>query len=699
MRGRCGLEIVWFTLLLLSRATFALANRGDANCDGFVDGADVASLMEAVFSGTDCAGADVNDDGAVSGADLVALNVELASGDDQPTATPESSETATAEATPTVPPPPGPRIVFFGLAAADGRRLAPRDTIDGVDIYERATGRGFRVVVEATIGASGKLAGARVFVSGGRPDLQIESSRPLGDGSAKVCDAGVPGIDPPDFGSSPAIDDTLNDLGCRFNAATNRASVCTLDDLLRNDFVNADARIQFCGLFDSFLEVPSGETRLTVQLADSEGTIGERKRIVVRVGLGPFPTSTTTPSIGRAATATVTPALTATATPPSPPPNHTSTVEPTATIQASSTPTVTPSIASSATPTGSRPPSQTATRTPTAVRTATATATTTSMRTSTPTATPSLVPSPTPTGSRPPSQTATRTPTAVRTATATATTTSMRTSTPTATPSLVPSPTPTGSPVPSRTATRTQTTARTATSSATPTSTRTPTRTATRTSTGTVTRTRPYTGTPTPTGGASGPSVTFFGIANANGTLSTPIATATNGVPIYSRVLGSGFLIVVEGRRNGTVSIGQTAFNYDPGDAQVRPALQIISSRPLGNGSSTVCDNQPPDFGGVPAVSPPSFEVTQPISDSINDLGCRFLDGTGSPGGRPSTDACVLQLSGEYRFANSQSQVQFCSTVSQALRFPRGDTLLTVRLANVNGVTGSPVQIIVRTES
>jgi hypothetical protein len=107
----------------------------------------------------------------------------------------------------------------------------------------------------------------------------------------------------------------------------------------------------------------------------------------------------------------------------------------------------------------------------------------------------------------------------------------------------------------------------------------------------------------------------------------------------------------------------------------------------------------PNDFGGVPAVSPPNFDVNQPTSDAINDFGCRFVDGSGNPGGRPANSACVLFPNGEYRFANPQSLLEFCATMAQPMKFPKGDTLLTVRLRDVKGRTGETRQIIVRSQS
>jgi hypothetical protein len=87
------------------------------------------------------------------------------------------------------------------------------------------------------------------------------------------------------------------------------------------------------------------------------------------------------------------------------------------------------------------------------------------------------------------------------------------------------------------------------------------------------------------------------------------------------------------------------------------------------------------------------------ISNAINDFACRFVDGSGNPVGRQATSACVLGTDGDYHFAIAQSQIQFCDTVSKPVAFPKGDTLLTVRLRDMNGITGQPMQIILRSDS
>ena len=324
-----------------------------------------------------------------------------------------------------------------------------------------------------------------------------------------------------------------------------------------------------------------------------------------------------------------------------------------------------------------------------------------------PTFTPTLTPTPVP----PP---ASRTPTPTHTPTRTPTHTPPPT--PTRTPSAAPSGTPT--PTPSRIP-ATPTPSLTQASSATPTPTRpspTPTRSPTRTpsprpsATPTSTTTPTCTSTPSPTvspTAAPGPVVTFFGLTNQDDTLLSPTPSA-GGPQVFSRAMGSGFSIVVEGApgpskaRVGPCASGvynAVSESCTP-DLSSFPDLQIEASNPLGNGSPAVCDRSGAHAGGVPGVAPVTFDpATNPnIINIVNDLACRFIDGTGAPIGRPSTYACVKHLpSEEYGFADPRSTIEFClSTVTSVEEFPPGtDTTLTVRLRDVNGKVGAPAQIII----
>ena len=117
-------------------------------------------------------------------------------------------------------------------------------------------------------------------------------------------------------------------------------------------------------------------------------------------------------------------------------------------------------------------------------------------------------------------------------------------------------------------------------------------------------------------------------------------------------------------------------------------------SRELGDGSSIVCDDTIPNIGGVPAS--PNFNTTQPISNAINDLGCRFLDGSGNPSGRGPDEACTMFEDGLARFIVPTSTAQFCAGIAEPFGFPEGDTVVTVRARDVGGSAGAPASFVAR---
>jgi hypothetical protein len=235
-----------------------------------------------------------------------------------------------------------------------------------------------------------------------------------------------------------------------------------------------------------------------------------------------------------------------------------------------------------------------------------------------------------------------------------------------------------------RTPTDTRTQTRTVTSSRTATVTRTP----------TVTRTRTLTGTPTPTARV-GADITFVGLARANDSLLDPVGVTDQGWPIYQRQFGYLFSVVVEAKPGPSRRpVGSNAFRSDPSDPAQRPDLEVIVSRPLGDGSAAVCDNMLPEIGGVPAST--GFDLTQPISNAINDLACRFVNGSGTPGGRGGSEACVRGDDGDYHFVNGTSTVQFCALIAEPFGFPIGDTVVTVRAHDVSGSPGPAASFVVR---
>ncbi|MBI4516091.1 MAG: hypothetical protein HY699_09790 [Deltaproteobacteria bacterium] len=638
------LRLAAFALTLLASVAGAGVS-GDADCNGYLDPADLDALIESSFGTYDCPDADINGDGSVGAADVAAL-LQLLSHPATPT--PIAS---------------GPVVTFFGLASSAGEAALPiAITDDGVPIFWRPVGVGFKLVIEGAPGSSGKMVGRIVEPITGRPDLQLESDQGLGNGGYDRCPGTVPGISPPDFGPGPLIDAALRAFACGFQATTTRTTACTLGPFGNADWVGAATQVQFCLQVEALRQFPPGQTQLSVQLRDVDGNAGPVQHLVVLVGATPPPTNTRTPT----PTATTVPTNTRTATRP-----HTATATP--------------------------PPSRTltATATPTGFATSTWTATATAVLTAPPTATKTRTATPSATGGTPPStSTPTRTVTASPIRSATAPFTSTPTASPSRTtplPSATRSATPTLAPSASATATRTATRPPTITPSRSPTPQPTPTRSVTRTPT------RIPTSTPSPSEDA-GPVVSFFGLANADYALATPTATTPEGIPIYQRAFGYSFVLVVEGRPGSSRQrVGGSSFNYDPTDPTVRPDLQIQVNRPLGNGSAAVCDNSLPTLGGIPAVDPPSFELTQPISDALNDLGCRFLNGAGTPGGRSQADACTVFIDGTYHFVDkNNSTIQFCGQIANRFAFPSGETLVTVRLRDQGKNLGPPAQLIIR---
>jgi hypothetical protein len=200
--------------------------------------------------------------------------------------------------------------------------------------------------------------------------------------------------------------------------------------------------------------------------------------------------------------------------------------------------------------------------------------------------------------------------------------------------------------------------------------------------------------TATPQEPALGPVISYLGVSSADDRPVANSGTDAAGRPIFERLLGSGLNIIVEARRGAdNAAPGNSA--YDQGGDL--PDLQLLVSRPLGDGSTAVCDVDPEGInGGVPATDPPVFSAAN--ADAINDLGCRVNDGTGAALGRPPGQACTRFASGDFGFVDQSSSVQFCLPIALAWSFPQGDTIVTARLRSVRGNLGDPLQIVVRVE-
>jgi hypothetical protein len=185
-----------------------------------------------------------------------------------------------------------------------------------------------------------------------------------------------------------------------------------------------------------------------------------------------------------------------------------------------------------------------------------------------------------------------------------------------------------------------------------------------------------------------GPIVTFFGAARADGSTVQPKSVDKKGIPTYISAVGSGFILVVEGKPGASgLEPARSVYAYVPGDPKSRPDLEIEANRNMGDGSPAVCDRSRPNIGGIPGINPPSFTETQRVSDAINDLACRFETFV------ESDASCTLAKNGEYSFINQDSTVQFCMIVARAWAFPPGETLLSVRLRDTQGNPGPVKQM------
>lgn len=210
----------------------------------------------------------------------------------------------------------------------------------------------------------------------------------------------------------------------------------------------------------------------------------------------------------------------------------------------------------------------------------------------------------------------------------------------------------------------------------------------------TVTATPVDTGTPTPTATPAPPQLLYFGVARADDLVQTPNGVDDAGRPIYERIQGQGMTLVVEGRR-GSVRLVEEA--YDPLD--FAPGVEIIASRPLGDGSPAVCDYDPPIIGGIPGVDPLEFRDDQMVRDAVADLGCRFNDGTGAPVGRNGNNACTRDVGALFSFVDARTELQYCLPIAKAWAFPPGDTIVAARVRDLAGRVSEVREIVIRVPS
>jgi hypothetical protein len=150
------------------------------------------------------------------------------------------------------------------------------------------------LVVEGAPGPSGLLPGSSLMAMppSNRADLQIQNTKPMGNGSPAVCDVGpvseggggIPGIDPPNFDPlNVTVTNTLNDFACRFESFS-LGSACTQTDATgESRTISPLAAVQFCNIVASTEVLAPGENVLTAKLRDVGGNLGPTAQIVIRV--------------------------------------------------------------------------------------------------------------------------------------------------------------------------------------------------------------------------------------------------------------------------------------------------------------------------------------------------------------------------------------------------------------------------------
>ena len=219
----------------------------------------------------------------------------------------------------------GPIPRFIGPVDQDGclgccefsceRTPSPTPEFDaqGRQVFRRGSGL-FLFVAEASNGTSGRQPGSEgVFSAGaiqpitnasGRPSIQGIPSLDMGNGSTAIdCRGihlgGVKGM-PNALTIPPGSDVTtgLIDMACRFELESTSMSACTRDRFGGYAFVNPSTTRQYCYQVPAAAELPRGDNVFAFQFLDTNGNLGPRKEIVIRVdpNFNPGPTLTPTPT-------------------------------------------------------------------------------------------------------------------------------------------------------------------------------------------------------------------------------------------------------------------------------------------------------------------------------------------------------------------------------------------------------------------
>jgi len=246
-----------------------------------------------------CLPGDANHDGRITVDEILTAvtNALNGCGVPLPTRTPTPSPTPTRQ---------GPIVTYLGVLKHITGCVCctvpcdPEPTPyleNGRQVFEVPGGQLLLVVEGRTVDglppAVGSFTQPNPNLGDGRPDIQIESTQGLGQGSAAVCDdgfhapvtdgGGVYPVPTPDFSFTTTITDALNDFGCRFEFHLNGDQCTTYGDAVSPFFLGAGSQAQFCNKATGTAAFNPGDSLVTVRLRDKVGNIGPTAQIVVRV--------------------------------------------------------------------------------------------------------------------------------------------------------------------------------------------------------------------------------------------------------------------------------------------------------------------------------------------------------------------------------------------------------------------------------
>lgn len=192
----------------------------------------------------------------------------------------------------------------------------------------------------------------------------------------------------------------------------------------------------------------------------------------------------------------------------------------------------------------------------------------------------------------------------------------------------------------------------------------------------------------------TGPDLTYVGIIDARGVPVPPSIRDAQDRLVHETATGSGFSLVVEARPGTNMEAVGAETVPSGADRLALPDLQVLLSRPIGDGSSAVCDHP---SGGVAAIPSLDFAPTTAVADAIHDLGCRADNGLGQARGIIDPNlACSRSAQGNAQFVDATSTVQFCFPITTALSFADGETALAVRARDIAGNMGARHEFVVR---